>query len=314
MIYLALAGPIVAAVLLGLVAPRLGRALPPAVSVPLMTLASLVTALACGAVLAIAGFTVAARDSEVAEVGHWSIPVLRQVDPMPAAVGPVSAIAVLALLVSALVCAGRAAHALWQADVACRRLTGQDVDGLVIVADTEADAYALPGRSGRVVVSTTMLAALSAAERRVLLAHERSHLDHCHFAYVVAAQIAAAANPLLRPVASVIEAGVERWADEDAAAAVRDRRLAAAALASAALARTPEASRRMGYGLLSATGGSISDRTAALLAGPPRPHRMVCLFVATAVVLTGGSAVLSARMTEHRFEVAQDAWAQTHGA
>ncbi len=73
---------------------------------------------------------------------------------------------------------------------------------LVVVDDTVPDAYALPGLPGRVVVSTGMLDALNDADRKAMLAHERAHLACHHYAFVAAAHLAAACNPLLRPAAA----------------------------------------------------------------------------------------------------------------
>jgi beta-lactamase regulating signal transducer with metallopeptidase domain len=81
-----------------------------------------------------------------------------------------------------------------------------------------------------------MIRALSPAEREVLLAHERAHAAGFHFLFTVAARLAAAANPLLRPVSAAVAYSVERWADEHAAAATGDRPLTARAVARAALA------------------------------------------------------------------------------
>ena len=162
------------------------------------------------------------------------------------------------------------------------------------------------------VVSTAMLRALSAPERRVLLAHESSHLRHRHHLYVAVADIAAAANPMLRPAARAVRTGVERWADEDAAAHVRDRRLAARALARAALARTHANSRgRRASAALSAAGTVIGDRANALLSDPPVPRRALTLLILSLAVLTAVSTYATARMTEHRFELAQAAWSHT---
>ena len=59
-----------------------------------------------------------------------------------------------------------------------------------------------------------MLRALSGftSERGVLLAHERSHARGSHYLFTSAARLAAAANPLLRPVAAQTGYTVERWA------------------------------------------------------------------------------------------------------
>jgi len=68
-----------------------------------------------------------------------------------------------------------------------------------------------------------MLRALSGPERRVLLAHERAHAAWNHYLFTTAARLAAAANPLLRPLAAEVGYTVERWADERAASLTGDR-------------------------------------------------------------------------------------------
>ena len=64
-----------------------------------------------------------------------------------------------------------------------------------------------------------MLRSLDGAQRRALLAHERSHPRHRHHLHHTACQFAAAVNPLLRRLPAAVELATERWADEDAAAA-----------------------------------------------------------------------------------------------
>jgi Zn-dependent protease with chaperone function len=107
-----------------------------------------------------------------------------------------------------------------------------------LVWSTEPVAFASPAAGGRVVVSVGMLAALDPAERRVLYAHERSHLRHRHHRFLHVAEIASAAVPLLRPLSAQVRFATERWADEDAAREVGDRELVARAIARAALATT----------------------------------------------------------------------------
>src|SRR6202035_5346896 len=107
---------------------------------------------------------------------------------------------------------------------------------LVVTGEEAADAYTLPGWPCRIVVTAGMMRALSHPERQVLLAHERSHASGFHYLFTTAARLAAAANPLLRPVAAAVGYTVERWADERAAAVAGDRRLAARAIATAARA------------------------------------------------------------------------------
>src|SRR4051794_23159482 len=157
--------PLVVSVLLGASASRLGRRLPPGTAVPLLTVAMLVTALATGFVLAVAGMLVLAQIPLVAAVGHWSARALGSGLPVPVAAGALAAVTVCGLLAAALRRAALGGRDLVLAAVACRRL-GPAVDGLVVVDDEEPDAYTLPGLGGRVVVSTAMLRVLQADERR----------------------------------------------------------------------------------------------------------------------------------------------------
>jgi beta-lactamase regulating signal transducer with metallopeptidase domain len=179
---------------------------------------------------------------------------------------------------------------------------------MVVVEDCVPDAYALPGIAGRIVVTTAMLEALTPAERRVLLAHEASHLRHHHYLYLLLADVSAAANPLLRTTAAAVHLGVERWADDDAATDVADRQLAARAVARAALARAahPVGSRPATALLMAA--GPVVDRTRALLSPPPRPRRLVAVVLVALMLGTAASAVAVERITEKQFERAQADW------
>ena len=304
--------PLAVSALLGASAPWLGRLLPPATAVRLLTVAMLGAAVATGFVLAVAGTLVVGQIPQVAAEGHWSARALGSGLPVPAAVGGVAAMTVCGLLVAALRRAAKAGRDLVRAALTCRRL-GPDVGGLVVIQDEEPDAYALPGLGGRVVVSTAMLRALPAGERRVLLAHEAAHLAHHHHLWVQAADVASAANPVLRPAARAVRAAVERWADEVAAAEVGDRALTARALARAGLARA--AGRRRPRGLsvaLAGTDSAVADRARALLAGPP-PRRRALAGAVAAMALTLSAAVLVASVqTEARFEAAESAYATSH--
>ena len=135
-----------------------------------------------------------------------------------------------------------------------------------------ADAYTVPGWPCRIVITQGMLRALSAAERGVLLAHERSHARNSHYLFTSAARLAAAANPLLRPVAAQAGYTVERWADERAASQAGDRTLAARAIARAALATSAAPPGRdaamTALGLITQEGER--RRRAATRAGGPR--------------------------------------------
>jgi beta-lactamase regulating signal transducer with metallopeptidase domain len=141
------------------------------------------------------------------------------------------------------------------------------VDPQLRIPPTDAEieqAFALPGRrgggvSGRIVVSSGVLRAVDAGERQAVLARERAHLRHRHHRFLIVLRMAAAANPLLRPLSGAGAYAVERWADEDAAT-VTSRRQVARALGRAALAthRPPPAA-------LGATGGEVPQRVRARL-------------------------------------------------
>jgi hypothetical protein len=53
------------------------------------------------------------------------------------------------------------------------------------------------------------------------------HLAHRHVFWTLTADLAAAVNPLLRPTATTVGHVIERWADEDTADLLGDRRLLA---------------------------------------------------------------------------------------
>jgi Zn-dependent protease with chaperone function len=305
---LALCLPVLAGVLLLVGARPAADRLPPATAVVLLTAAMLVTALATGFVLSVLALFVLGQVPLVARLGHWSAAVIGHDLPVPAAVGILAGTVVCGLLAAAVRRATLSGRDLVLAAVACRRL-GPSAAGLVVVDDDLPDAYALPGLGGRVVVSTAMLRALPAAERRVLLAHEHAHLAHRHHLYVQLAALAAAADPLLRPAERAVRAAVERWADEVAAAEVGDRALAARALARAGLARaTSRRAAAPSAMALAATDVGVAGRARALLAGPP-PRRRVLAGALAALVLSVSAATLVTGVdTQSRFEAAEHAY------
>ena len=161
------------------------------------------------------------------------------------------------------------------------RAVGVPAGGLV-VADWETPlAVAVPGRPGHLLVTTGILRALDADERRVLFAHERAHLFHHHHRLVTLTAAAAALNPLLIPVRDAVAYLVERWADEEAATQVGDRDLVARAVARAALATVAP---RPAPVLLGMHGGVIVRRVRALQGpAPAASGRQLALPVAVVV-------------------------------
>jgi|GEM_PF-1063523 len=146
--------------------------------------------------------------------------------------GPCALVAVVAV-VSAARAWQRQRAALRAAGNEASALPGEDV--VVVVPGEHPDAFTLPGSPGRIVVTESMFAALSPDEFGVVLAHEHAHLAGRHHRYVDAVRLAAAGQPLLRPVTRLVEYGVERWADERAAIEVGDRVRVARAIGTVAL-------------------------------------------------------------------------------
>jgi Zn-dependent protease with chaperone function len=253
----------------------------------LLTLSATVLAAASTISLALLAVTGLLRVPALAGLGRWSLGRYEHKDPVELSV------AALAGLLLALTLAA-AARLLW---IRCRSLAHAMVDaaclaapdGFVIVDDPAPEAFALPGRPGRVVISTGMLEVLDPGERDILLAHERTHLTEHHYAFVALAQLGAAANPLLRPLAAAVAYTVERWADEQAATVTGDRRSVARTVGKAALASrrrsraTGAALGIRGWGDALRTAGPVPRRVAALLA-PPRTRRALPALLTTAVV------------------------------
>ena len=149
-----------------------------------------------------------------------------------------------------------------------------------------------------------MLRALSGAERRVLLAHEQSHVAGYHFAYVGLVQLAAAANPALRPLVPAVSLAVERWADADAVRVVADRDLVATTLARAGLARS---AGPVPDGALGALVSDLHVRVDSLTEPPPGSLR-TGLGVAVVVLVAACSVASSGALGLHLHSLIE--WAQ----
>jgi Zn-dependent protease with chaperone function len=289
--------PVLVSALLALTAPRAGRRQPPRTAAWLLVTAALVSAGAWVLALAMIGSTLVGQIPEVAEAGRWSPHVLASHTPFDRPVAAACALALAGCAVALTVASWRRVKVLVDAWRECRDLpTSGD---LAVLDDPVPAAFALPGAPGRVVVSSGMLRALSADERQALLAHERAHLRHHHHLFLLALQLAAAVNPLLRPLTKTGAFALERWADEEAAAAVGDRALVARAIARAALAtvRRPEQA-------LAATGGPVPQRVKALLAPrSPARHHLVAV-MATMMAVCCASLALAAHDIDGVFDAA----------
>lgn len=275
----------------------LARRLAPRLATWLLTVAAAVLATTSSAALGCLTLAGAAQIPFVATLGDWSPEAIRRTEPAALPVTVTATVLLAAAVVTTVRVLWSRMRALRAAAQEAAQLPG--TGELVIVEDPAAEAFALPGRPGRIVVSTGMLAALDPAERDVLVAHERAHLTGRHFLFVVMTSLAVAANPFLRPLASAAAYTIERWADESAVAACGDRHRAAVAVGKAALAaRHPTASGRRAVALGAAAGredtaGPIPRRVAALLA-PPQRSRLLPLVLVVVVLTVTGLAVLEA--------------------
>ncbi len=312
--HLAVYLPLVIPVLAALAARPLADRLPPVAATWLLAGSSLALAAASSAVLGLLAMTALVRVPFVDAVANMSVQVISRNDPASLPVAVVAG----ALLAAA---AAAACRALWRRGAAivdagrqARRLPGSGQ--VVVTDDSAADAYTLPGWPCRIVITTGMLRALSDPERRVLLAHERAHAGGSHYLFTSVARLAAAANPLLRPVAAEVGYTVERWADERAATATGDRPLTARAIARAAMATTAAPPERGGpataLGLVprfrrpSLRGaGPVPRRVAALLGPPPRLNLVLLAAAMLLVAMSGLSTMEAARNLHQLIEFAQ---------
>ena len=287
-------------VLFAATAPALGRRLPPTLATRMLVAGSLVVSASTLFVLAVVAFTWIGQLPEIAALGPWSTATLRQDDPIPdpAAIGATLLLSLLAAQAARLVV--RRCRAVFAVHRSCRHLP--HADSLVVVDTDHADAFTTPQRRGRIIVTTGLLRALDPAERRVVLAHETSHLDHRHPWWLLAAELAAAVNPLLGPTARTVAQAVERWADEDAASALADRTLAARTLARTALLMH-QRTRGLSGSALGVLNADVPARVRALLAPPPRRRPTVAATLAAlALTCTLGAAAVQhsgERLFEH---------------
>ncbi|MEC4018613.1 M56 family metallopeptidase [Streptomyces sp. H27-D2] len=197
----------------------------------------------------------------------WSDPEVRAMVPRVETAGTGAILALVAVLGACAVTLRRNHRISSRTHRALRDLPC-DSD-LAVLPDAAPYAYALPGSPGRIVISTSLLDCLDADERGALIAHERAHLSGRHHRLLLSTHLAGCVNPLLLPLRAAVAYSAERWADEEAARAVGDRRVTARAVGKAALV----SHANPGPGLASfAAPGPVPRRVAALL-GPVPPAR-----------------------------------------
>lgn len=295
--------PMLASAAFGLLSPVLARRLPPALATWLLGAGGLCAAAGFAASLLLVAITLVGQLPLLAERGHWSDTVLHRTDPIWS---PLAVTALLALTVVSLrfaVAAGRRLVALRSAHRLAAALSPAGNE-LVVVDDADYQAYAVPGNPGRIVVSSTLLRALTATQRRGVLAHERAHLRQHHHVHHTLAHLAAAANPLAFGLPSAIALATERWADASASAASSPADVAGALVLAAHRSSGPAPSTAV----LAAADTEVAVRVEALTR-PARPlavGRLVLLLVLLGAIAV--STLHAAADVDHAFDLAQAAY------
>lgn len=265
--------PAIAVVGIGFCAGLIQRRLRPSHAALVLSGLAVVAAVAVAGALALVAFGFVVQQRWAADIAGWCRRLYGS-HRVPAWQGLLATTALVAMAAS------------WYRAYRARRAVIERHPRLApldVVPTDEPIAYSVPGTPGHIVVSTGMLRCLDAGERRVLLAHERSHVEHRHDRYVAGAELAAAAVPILRPLAAHVRFATERWADEDAADVVGDRRLVATAIVRAALAQA-DWRPQPAFAL---AGLGVAARVEALLDDGRAP-----VLVAEAAATAGGAALL----------------------
>ncbi len=307
LVYLPLLIPALAAA----AARPLAARLEPREATWLLTAATVALAGCSTVALALLAASAAARAPALAALGNYSQSVMHRADPTSAVTGAVAAVVLTGLAVAVAVTFRYRARALAESYRRAARL--HDDGNVVVIRGASAEAYALPGWPGRIVVSGRLLEALDAPGRAALLAHERAHLAGRHHLFTTVAHLAAAANPVLLPVARAVDFTVERWADEHAARVTGDRRLVALTIGRVAMLATPGPRLGAALGIVRAQSrrvsvawaGPVPRRVAALLGPPPRSRALLMAAAVLIVLLTGASAVQAARDLHALLELAR---------
>ncbi|GAA1958720.1 M56 family metallopeptidase [Catenulispora subtropica] len=307
--------PLLAALVLGSAGPSLGRRLPPAVATVLLTAAALATASTSLVSLALLAVLALLRVPRVAAEGRLSDAVLNH-GPTSPLTGAVAGLALLVLLPFA----ARAGVRLWRESARTYRLAkafSAHPASIAIIHDPRAQAFAVPGIPSlpghaaiptRIVATDALLRTLDDAQRRAMFAHEQAHLRRRHHLYLLLTNVAAVANPLLWRLPDAVTEATERWADEDAAAAVGDREVLARALGRAALSNLPGPPRTVP----AMAQAHVGARVRALMAPPPPRRRVLAVVVGVAIAATVWASIDSARETEDFFDTARAAWHVAH--
>lgn len=280
----ALVLPAAGALLLALFSVTFSERLHPRVAAPLLTAVSTLAAASTLGALALVATAFLAGSPSLTGVLGWCRDLLPH-DRVPTPVGA-AAVAALVASVASVIASDRRRRL-------ARRWPRSHVDGDVEVLKLdEPVAFALPGRPGRIIVSSGMLGRLSPPQRAALVAHERAHLAGRHHRYLTPATVASAAVPMLRPLADRVRFATERSADEAAATEIGSRRVVADAIARAALGSSASV-----HGAAAMATSGVAARVTALLSPPPSPRHRLGTTVTAALAVAAG--VLGAAVQLH---------------
>ncbi|MCK9872340.1 M56 family metallopeptidase [Nocardiopsis dassonvillei] len=149
--------------------------------------------------------------------------------------------------------------------------TGNEHLGATVLDHGAAAAYCLPGRGGRVVLTSAALAALDEAGLEAVLAHERAHLSGRHHLLVALTRGVERAFPFVRAFALARSetARLVELAADDAATLATDRLTVAGALLALAKGGSSEQSP-MPEAVLAASGHGTGNRVRRLIDGRTR--------------------------------------------
>jgi len=269
------------AVALALVVGAIHRRLPPRVGALSLAATLLLVAVAVVPSVWMLGLGFLGHLPYVGHLLGWCVSAAGMEDPIAPLIG----------LPAATLCAVGSVR-IAQVSTAYRQARRSRPHEVEVTRDEVPVAYTLPGRAGRMVISTGLISMLTADELDVVLAHERAHGAHRHDRMVLLARLSQAAVPALRPLSDRLLFTLERWADEDAVSAANgDRRFVAQTIAKVALrASTPPIALAVG-------GLGVPARVDALLEPPvPLRSRPALMSIGAAIVMT---SALSAYQLHH---------------
>lgn len=155
-------------------------------------------------------------------------------------------------------------------------------DGARVVEHHVPLAYCIPGRGGRIVLTSAAVNALDAEQLEAVIAHERAHLQGRHDLVLFADEVARAAFPwvsFFRTAGQQTAGLVEMLADDRAA-----RQVGALPLASALVDMGSRAAPR---GALGVSSRMTQERVMRLVRDPysPGPWRQASVLIASAGLL-----------------------------